>query len=60
MSMHLGFPNKMLMPFFFQDLFNGNVVIAVIADTEPWLFAFACLGLINLDSMLEGNINYAY
>ena len=39
---------------------NGNVVTAVIADSEPWLFTYACLGLINLNSMLEGNIDYAY
>ena len=58
--MHLGFPNKMLMSFFFQDLSNGNAITAVIAGSEPWLFAFACLGLLNLNSMLEGNIDYAY
>ena len=44
---------------FFQNLSNGNAVIAVIADNEPWLFAFAYLGLINLNSMLEANIDYA-
>ena len=45
-------------PFFFQDLSNGNAVTAIIANSEPWLFPFACLGLINLDSMLEGNIDH--
>ena len=58
--MHLGFPNKMLMSFIFQDLFNGNAITVVIADSESLLFAFACLRLINLNSMLEGNIDYAY
>ena len=58
--MHLGFPKEMLMSFFFSRFSNGNVVTAIIADNESRIFAFECLGLINWNSMLEGNIDYAY
>ena len=49
----------MLMSFFIQDLSNGNDVTTVIANSESWIFVFSYLGLINLNSMLEGKNDYA-